>query len=174
MSPNSNHFKNSGKHDVEIFKLFAQCIDKFGPKTFKEKLKTELSQHHFSNSRTRAVTEYIIKCVLTEYKQFDVTRDDLLNTKKRGYVNEARKICILLIRKNIKTPAKKLVKLIGNGNSDQIIYRVLREHSRIDRTSRVKAVQDFIKRHDAIEEKVNAYIPKIKVTNTEVEDTVEN
>lgn len=168
MRTTSNHFKQQGKDEAEIFKLLTQCISKFGHDNFKEKLKSELSAHHFSEGKIRLIIEHIIKFVLEEYGPTGLTRYDLIKSAKRGYVSEARKICIILIKQNIKTSSSKITKYFGN-RSEEVVNKAIREHHKMDRSSKVPDVQNFIKKYDNIAEKVSQYVTDLKSNNTEVQ-----
>lgn len=173
MSTNSKHFKNKANHDAETFRLLLECANRFSPKEFKENLKSLLSKHYFERGNATVITNYIIKCVLKEYNEHGITREDLVNTAKRGYVHDARKICIILIKKNIKITGINLTKYFAK-KTPEIVYKTIREHNKLDRKSKSPAIQDFIKRYDSVEEKVSKYLFELKTKKIEVDQSNEN
>lgn len=161
MVSGSDHFKSRQKSNAVIFKLLTQCVRKYGDDGLIKILKSHISGHHFSEEKTKLITNYIIDCTATEYEQHGVTKETILNSSRRGAHSEARKICFILIKKNIKISSHKLINYFGK-NSIEIVNRAVRDHVKIDRNSKAKAEQEFIKRYDAINKKVLDFITELK------------
>lgn len=147
--------KWESKRFQELLKNFSEAIRKVGVDKANLKLK-QMSVH--SNILQKDVTDlvnYTVKCVLQEYKQLEITKDQLFESKQRGEISLVKKLCIVSLRNNLPKLSKKEIGVILGISHKQYIYRIIKEYNEMDINKKIDA--PFLIKVASVQKKIDAY-----------------
>ncbi len=102
---------------------------------------------------------YILDCVIDEWREEKIKKEDLLKSNKRGEVMVAKKMAIILIKKQIDINNEVLSKYFGNATR-QSVYLIMQEYSVLDKKIKEHAI--FIERYNRLQTKILQFIETLK------------
>lgn len=152
-------------YTIEALQLVLKGVKKQGPKRFLQNLRSLIITNEFSTDNYDYIIDYILTCVVEEWRAYRIKKKDLLNSAKRGQVTLARKMAIIVIKEQLKIPDRKLSEFFG-GRVRQVVYKACNEFKGMRSDSKVKEEIDFLNKHAIITDKVNAYMAEIKNNQT--------
>jgi chromosomal replication initiation ATPase DnaA len=152
------------EHLTTTFKLMSDGFKKLGAKKFNKTLVSIIVSDELDKNNHVDVINFIIKCVIEEFKPYKITKEDVFETKKRGEITIARKMAVIVIKSNLKITDKTLSGFFG-GRCRQVVYNILREYAKLDIQNKVDS--KFIDKYNRIDEKVKKYLLSININKAD-------
>jgi chromosomal replication initiation ATPase DnaA len=147
------------KHISNTLRLVSDGVKKFGVKKFNKTLISVIVSNEFENDNFIEKIDTIIKYVLHEFRAFNITKEEIFETKKRGDITVARKMAVILIKSNIDISDKKLAGYFG-GRCRQVVYNILDEYRNMDIENKLDA--EFIEKYSRLDEKIKKFFSTLK------------
>lgn len=145
---------------AEILTLFSKGQKVLGSK---EKFKDAVSRLIVSSEVTvknyESLINYILDCVIHEWRKHKIKKEDLLKPNKRGEVMIAKKMAILLVKQQIEIGNEELSRYFGT-STRQTIHKIMQEYSCMNKKYNEHAT--FIERYERIQVKVLTFIKSLK------------
>jgi hypothetical protein len=131
------------KHEIATFFGEVQrVISKYGIDHVMNKLR-EIHYEH-TDAKDRDVCEYILAITSTHYR---VVKDDVLKSKKRGVISEARRMCYALMKEHLPISDQEIANYFG-GKSRQLVNREIKNlplnQDKFATKDEAKFVDDFL------------------------------
>jgi len=145
---------------ADFFRIVHRGIQKYGIRRI-TKLIEEIDLQE-NNSNFNLIYDYIVEAVCSEY---DITRDDLMHSTKRGEITIARKVCFVIIKQNLSISNERLAKNFG-GRVRQVINNAMSDFKELDRES--KADAPFLACYDKVNNQVVKYVEQLKEVDTQI------
>lgn len=132
-------------NELEIYDFFRELqrvISKYGL----EKVLTQLRRIHIDNGSVfeKDVSEYILTTTANHYS---LNKQDILTSKKRGVISEARRMCFALMKEHLPFTDEEIGDFF-NGRSRQYVNNELTKlplnHDKLSTKQENKFVNDFI------------------------------
>jgi len=130
--PHSYEVGKTGKNNQSvsnIFKLVHKSINVFGQQGFVEKLEAMLAQTEFANKHYRYIIEHILDLVCLEWKHEKIKKQNLFK-HKRGITSDARRMAILLIKRNVEENNHMVGQFFGRGRT--MPYKVEKDFEKLN------------------------------------------
>jgi hypothetical protein len=143
----------------DFFRVVAKGIKKYGVKTLITHLQSLNAEDTFRTENVDEIVNYILDCVLQEWKEYSVTKDDLFEANKRGEAAIARKMAIVVIRNNTQVSDIDVAKYFGKVR--QVSFRAMREFKAMKKTIPDEA--RFLVKYERVDAKVKVYISELKL-----------
>jgi chromosomal replication initiation ATPase DnaA len=141
----------------EFFRNVAKGIKKFGVKSIISHLQSLNSEDKFKSESIDEIVDYILDCVLEEWKKHRITKNDLFEANKRGEAAIARKMAIILIRNHTKASDIDVANYFGKVR--QVSFRAMKEFKNMK-----KHIPDdarFLEKYERIDAKVKIFINEL-------------
>lgn len=142
----------------DFFRVVAKGIKKYGVKTLISHLQTLNTEDRFKTEKIDEIIDYILDCVLQEWKDFNLTKDDLFEANKRGEAAIARKMAIVVIRNNTQVSDIDVANYFGKVR--QVAFRAMSEFKAMKKTIPDEA--RFLVKYERIDAKIKIYINELK------------
>ena len=148
------------EHIHTTLKLMSDGIKKFGVKKFNKQLVSVIVSEELLKNNHVDVIDFIIQCVIEEFKPYKITKEDIFETKKRGEITTVRKMAVIIIKNNLKISDKTLSGFFG-GRCRQVVYNILREYAKLDVQNKVDS--KFIDKYNRIDDKVKKHLLSLNI-----------
>ena len=131
------------KHEIaEFFGEVHRVISKYGIDHVVNKLR-EIQYEH-NDEKDRDICEYIL---VQTCNRFEVVREDVLHSSKRGIITEARRMCYALMKEHLPISDEQ-IGLYFNGKSRQFINKEIQNlplnQEKLSTKDEKKFVNDFL------------------------------
>lgn len=157
MTAKSFNIDDSGQLS-DFFRVVAKGIKKYGVKTLISHLQSLNAEDRFRTENLDDIIDYILECVLMEWKEHKITKDDLFEANKRGEASIARKMAIIVIRNNTQTSDIDVANYFGKVR--QVAFRAMREFKGMKKT--IPDDARFLVKYERIDAKVKIFINELK------------
>lgn len=156
MIEKSSH-RDCDRDVAELMRVMQKGVSKHGVRKVTDKIKEiDIEDSHENYIEVR---DFIIDCVCT---YFNVKKEEVIKKGKRGMVTTARKVAIVVIKTHFDISDEDLGRYF-NGRTRQVIYKIMREHERMDRDNKLDH-NNFFKHYDVVNERTVAFMRPV---NTE-------
>lgn len=142
----------------DFFKVVAKGIKKYGVTTLISHLQSLNAEDRFRTENIDEIIDYILDCVLQEWEECKISKDDLFEANKRGEAAIARKMAIVVIRNNTKVSDIEVAQYFGKVR--QVSFRAMREFKEMK-----KSIPDearFLTKYERVDAKIKLYINELK------------
>ncbi len=150
------------KELVEILSLCSKGVSILGSKDFKSAISNIITTHEITYEHQNIFIDYIIDCVLEEWKPFKFKREDFLKSNQRGEIIVARNIAIVLIKVHTNISYAKVGKYFGLQRK-QAVYNIISRHNNMDSSNNFDA--KLLSKYETLKVKVLSFINKLKKDN---------
>ncbi len=173
MNPNNTiEFNEEDNYLHAIIKLVLRAVKRIPPKRVFNLFSTVIANHDVYESEYDNIIEFILDCVIEQYKSEGVKKEDLFGVE-RGAPTEARKLCIIIIKEHLDIDPKLISNFFGR-QTYQTVYMTISEWKNLDKTNKKNPqIRDFIDRHAKVTEKVLPKILAIKLSQNNKPDNEE-
>lgn len=142
----------------DFFRVVAKGIKKYGVKTLISHLQSLNAEDRFRTDNIDEIIDYILTCVLEEWKEHNITKDDLFEANKRGEAAIARKLAIVVIRNH--TQASDIDVAAYFGKVRQVAFRAMQEFKGMKKT--IPDDARFLAKYERVDAKVKVFINELK------------
>ncbi len=145
---------------VEILSLCSKGVSILGSKDFKSAISNIITTHEITYNNQNVFIDFIIDCVLEEWKAFKFKRDDFFKSNQRGEIIVARNMAIVLIKVHTKISYSKTANYFGLENK-QSAYNIINKHNNnMDANNSYDA--KLLAKYETLKIKVLDFINKLK------------
>mgnify|MGYP001570564616 CR=1 FL=1 len=142
----------------KVFSLMTKALKKIGYVELESVLKTLIVEEEFEEKKYDIIVNYILDCVVEEWKDHKIKKEDLFQYEKRGEVTVVRKMAVILIKENIDISDTKLSTYFGN-RCRQVVYGIMTEYRKMDIGDRFDS--KFLEKHNRIKEKIVLFLENL-------------
>ena len=142
----------------DFFRVVAKGIKKYGLKTLISQIQSLNAEDRFRTENLDEIINYILDCVLQEWREHKLTKDDLFEANKRGEAAVARKIAIIVIRNNTQASDIDVANYFGKVR--QVAFRAMSEFKGMKKT--IPDDARFLTKYERVDAKVKIYIAELK------------
>lgn len=142
----------------DFFRVVAKGIKKYGLKTLISQIQSLNAEDRFRTENLDEIINYILDCVLQEWREHKLTKDDLFEANKRGEAAVARKMAIIVIRNNTQASDIDVANYFGKVR--QVAFRAMSEFKGMKKTIPYDA--RFLTKYERVDAKVKIYIAELK------------
>lgn len=142
----------------DFFRVVAKGIKKYGVKTLISHLQVLNAEDRFRTDNIDEIIDFILDCVLEEWKEHKIKKDDLFEAKSRGEAAVARKMAIVVIRNNCKVSDIEVANYFGKVR--QVAFRAMREFKAMKKT--IPDDARFLAKYERIDAKIKVFVNELK------------
>lgn len=142
----------------DFFRVVAKGIKKYGLKTLISQIQSLNAEDRFRTENLDEIINYILDCVLQEWREHKLTKDDLFEANKRGEAAVARKMAIIVIRNNTQASDIDVANYFGKVR--QVAFRAMSEFKGMKKT--IPDDARFLTKYERVDAKVKIYIAELK------------
>lgn len=142
----------------DFFRVVAKGIKKYGVKTLISHLQSLNAEDRFRTENIDEIIDYILECVLEEWKEHNINKNDLFEANKRGEAAIARKMAIVVIRNHTQASDIDVANYFGKVR--QVAFRAMREFKHMKKT--IPDDARFLAKYERIDAKVKVFINELK------------
>lgn len=144
----------------DFFRVVAKGVNKYGIKTIINHLQ-HLSNGDNDEKMIDDIIDYILDCVIDEWKPIGkISKDDLFEIKK-GEASIARKMAIIVIRINTKFSDAQVANYFGKVR--QVSFKAMKEFKNLN--PKIPDDLRFLQKFEKIDAKVKLFIQELKNKN---------
>jgi chromosomal replication initiation ATPase DnaA len=141
----------------EFFRNVAKGIKKFGIKSIIYHLQNLNLEEKFKSENIEKIVDFIIDCVIEEWKIHKITKNDLFESNKRGEAAIARKMAIILIRNHTKASDIEVARYFGKVR--QVSFRAMKDFKNLKR--HIPDDAKFLEKYERLDAKVKNFINEL-------------
>ncbi len=156
------HHQIDQKEIIEILSLCSKGVSILGSKDFKSAISNIITTYEITYDNQNVFIDYIIDCVLEEWRAHKFKREDFFKNHQRGEIIVARNMAIVLIKVHTSISYNAIAKYFGI-KYKQMIYKIIKTHEDMDSNNNFD--KKLLSKYEILKIKVLGFINELKTND---------